>query len=91
MGSPVFKSMTKVNLREVLTNKENKFIYLYSQAALNLEEYKRVEEFAHKIANGMRVVPYKVNLDECFPELIAFLKERNPKTADQAEEQVTTH
>ena len=91
MGPPVFRTMTKENLREVLTSKENKFVYFYSQAALNPEEYKRVEEFAHKIANGMRVVPYKVNLDECFTELIAFLKERNPKTADQAEEQVTTH
>jgi hypothetical protein len=91
MGAPVFRTMTKANLREVLTNKENKFIYFYSEAAINPEEYKRVHEFAHKIANGMRVIPYKLNLDECLSELVAFLKERNPKTADQAEEQVTTH
>jgi hypothetical protein len=86
MGEAIFKTLTKENLREVMTNKENKFIYFYSKAASNLEEYKRVEEFANKVANGMRVVPYRVNLDETFTELVAYLKERNPKTADQTEE-----
>ena len=91
MGEPILKTITNANLREVLKNKENKFIYFYSKATSSLEEYKRVEEFSQKIANGMRVVPYKINLDECYTELAAYLKERNPKTAEQTEEQIATH
>lgn len=80
------QDITADKIKEVLQNKENKFIYFYRRSTLNLEEFRRVEEFAQKIANGMRVVPYKINLDETYEELVTYLKERNPKTADQTEE-----
>lgn len=80
MGESIMREM--VNVKEVLQNKENKFIYFYRKSALSLDEYKKVEEFAVKMANGMRVVPYKIDLDELEGALISYLKERNPKTAE---------
>ena len=82
MGSSALKEITKEHIKEVLTNKENKFIYFYRKSRLDLEEYKRVSEFSEKIENGMRVVPYKIDLDENYEALLAYLKERNPKTAE---------
>ena len=52
------------NVKEVLQNKENKFIYFYRRSRLDLEEFNKVSEFAAKIENGMRVVPYKIDLDK---------------------------
>ena len=79
------------NVKEVLQNKENKFIYFYRRSRLDLEEFNKVSEFAAKIENGMRVIPYKIDLDQHYDKLVAYLKERNPKTADQTEEQIKTH
>jgi hypothetical protein len=76
------KELSGETIREVLKNKENKFIYFYSKATLSLEEFSRVEEFAQKISKGMHAVPYKINLDESYEVLSKHLKERNPKTAD---------
>jgi hypothetical protein len=91
MGSSALRELSGDRVKEVLTNKENKFIYFYRKSRLDLEEYKRVSEFSEKIENGMRVVPYKIDLDQHYEALIAYLKERNPKTADQTEEQIKTH
>ena len=55
--------MTGDKVREVMQNKENKFIYFYRKSRLDLEEFNRVSEFSIKIENGMRVVPYKIDLD----------------------------
>lgn len=33
----------------------------------------------------MRVVPYKINLDVVYDDLLDYLKKRNPKTAEQTE------
>jgi len=30
----------------------------------------------------MRVIPYKVDLDQHYDKLVEYLKERNPKTAE---------
>jgi len=57
------KDMTGDKVREVMQNKENKFIYFYRKSRLDLEEFNRVSEFSIKIENGMRVVPYKIDLD----------------------------
>lgn len=73
-------------MKEILTNKENKLIYFYRKSRLDLEEFKRVSEFSEKIENGMRVIPYKIDLDQHYDALAAYLKERNPKTAEQTEE-----
>lgn len=58
------KDLTGDKIKEVLQNKENKFIYFYRKSRLDLEEFNRVNEFSLKIENGMRVVPYKIDLDE---------------------------
>jgi len=76
------QDLTGDKVKEVLLNKENKFIYFYRSSKLNLEEFKRIDDFAVKIANGMRVVPYKIDLDLHYEALATYLKERNPKTAD---------
>ena len=81
MSASIMDDMTKGKIKEIMTNNQNKFIYFYRKSALNIEEYQRIEEFAQKIESGMRVVPYKINLDEHYDELIEYLKERNPKTA----------
>ena len=86
MGSSPMRELTSEKIKEVLTNKENKLIYFYRSSRLNLEEFKRVCEFSDKIENGMRVVPYKVDLDKHYEALVGYLKERNPKTAEQTEE-----
>jgi hypothetical protein len=82
MGSSSLRELTGERVKEVLTNKENKFIYFYRKSRLDLEEYKRVSEFSEKIENGMRVVPYKIDLDQHYDALLSYLKERNPKTAE---------
>lgn len=61
-GSPL-KDLVGDNVKEVLQNKENKFIYFYRKSKLDLEEFNKVSEFAAKIENGMRVIPYKIDLD----------------------------
>ncbi len=57
------QELTGDKVKEVLTNKENKFIYFYRKSRLDLEEFKKISEFSIKIANGMRVIPYKIDLD----------------------------
>jgi hypothetical protein len=79
------EDITKENLQQVMSNRDNKFIYFYRGSAINIEEFKKVEEYASKIQNGMRVTPYKVDMEQLYSEFLAYLKERNPKTADQAE------
>ena len=69
-------------MKEVLQNKENKFIYFYRKSRLDLDEFNKVSEFSAKIENGMRVIPYKIDLDKHYDLLVAYLKERNPKTAE---------
>ena len=44
-----FKELTGSNVKEVMQNKENKFIYFYRKSDLGLEEFKKIEEFALKI------------------------------------------
>ena len=51
-------------MKEVLQNKENKFIYFYRKSRLDLDEFNKVSEFSAKIENGMRVIPYKIDLDK---------------------------
>jgi hypothetical protein len=91
MGSSTIRELTGDRVKEVLTNRESKLIYFYRKSTLNLDEFKRVSEFSEKIENGMRVVPYKIDLDQNYDALVAYLKERNPKTAEQTEEQIKTH
>jgi hypothetical protein len=91
MGSSPLKELTGDRVKEIFTNKENKLIYFYRKSRLDLEEFKRVSEFGMKIENGMRVVPYKLDLDQHYDALASYLKERNPKTAEQAEEQIKSH
>ena len=86
VGSSTIRELTGDRVKEVLTNKESKLIYFYRKSSLNLDEFKRVSEFSEKIENGMRVIPYKIDLDLHYDALVAYLKERNPKTADQTEE-----
>jgi hypothetical protein len=33
------KELTKANIKDVLSNKENKFIYFYKSSSFNPEEY----------------------------------------------------
>ena len=91
VGASAIRELTGDRVKEVLTNRESKLIYFYRKSKLNLDEFKRVSEFSEKIENGMRVIPYKIDLDQHYEALVAYLKERNPKTADQTEEQVKTH
>lgn len=74
--------MSNQNIPEIMTNKENKFIYFYRSSSLTPQEFQKVEEYASKIQNGMKVVPYKIDLDKYSNDLAQFLKERNPKTAE---------
>ncbi len=64
------KDLTGDKIKEVLQNKENKFIYFYRKSRLDLEEFNRVNEFSLKIENGMRVVPYKIDLDEHYDQFV---------------------
>lgn len=82
MGGSPMKELTGDKVKEVMQSKENKFIYFYRKSRLNLEEFNRVSEFSIKIENGMRVTPYKIDLDEHYDQFVSYLKERNPKTAD---------
>ena len=81
MGEGPFKEMTGDKVEEILKNNENKFIYFYRKSSLDLEEYKKVTEFAGKISHGMKVVPYKIDLDAHYEPLVKYLKERNPSSA----------
>jgi hypothetical protein len=67
-----------------MTNKDNKFIYFYKSSAENidLDEFKRVDEHANKMLNGMNIKPYKIDMEKEYDAFFQFLKERNPKTAD---------
>ena len=82
------EDLNKENMREILTNKDNKFIYFYNGSAenLNLEEFKRVDEHATKMMNGMNIKPFKIDMETDYESFSAFLKERNPKTADLIDE-----
>jgi hypothetical protein len=70
MGGSPMKDLTGDKIKEVLQNKENKFIYFYRKSRLDLEEFNRVNEFSLKIENGMRVVPYKIDLDEHYDQFV---------------------
>jgi hypothetical protein len=70
MGGYPMKDLTGDKIKEVLQNKENKFIYFYRKSRLDLEEFNRVNEFSLKIENGMRVVPYKIDLDEHYDQFV---------------------
>lgn len=69
-------------VKEIMTNRDNKLIYFYHGDNINKEEFKRVEEHANKMYNGLRIKPYKIDLDKYFDDFTAYLKERNPKMAD---------
>jgi hypothetical protein len=78
------EDLTVENMREVLTNRENKFIYFYKSSAENIdfEEFKKVDEHASKMLNGMNVRPFKLDLEKDYESFASFLKERNPKMAE---------
>ncbi len=69
------------NMRTILSNKENKFIYLYRGNTPDQNSAK-VEEHAMKMENGLKVIPYRIDIDKHFSLLSAYLKERNPKTSE---------
>ena len=75
-------------IKDVMTNRENKLIYFYHSKTPNSEELRRVEEHANKMLNGLRVKPYRLDVDAHFAEFSQFLKDRNPKTADSIDEQI---
>ena len=56
------------------------FIYLYNESTLKLDEFKKVEDHAQKMANGLRVRPYRLNRDKMQDKFISYFVERNPKT-----------
>ena len=74
MGASAIRELTGDRVKEVLTNRESKLIYFYRKSKLDLNEFKRVSEFSEKIENGMRVIPYKIDLDQHYDALVAYLK-----------------
>ena len=87
------EDLTKENLAEIMSNKDNKVIYFYkgSPENLNIEEFKKVDEFANKLYNGMRIKPYKIDFEKDYNAFLSFLKERNPTMADTVEEQIKSN
>jgi len=84
----VMEEMKAENIKDVMASRDNKLIYFYRSQSQNKEEFKKVEEHALKMYNGLKVKPYKIDLDTYFNDFSAFLKERNPKMADHVEEQM---
>lgn len=79
------QDLTSANIREIMSNRDNKFIYFYRKSQLSKEDFSRVEEHASKMYNGLKIKPYKIDLDANFKDFSDFLKERNPTTANSVD------
>ncbi|CDW86371.1 UNKNOWN [Stylonychia lemnae] len=84
----IMKDLVGENIKEVMTNKENKFIFFYRSSKLSQDDFQKVEEHATKMFNGLRILPYKIDLDSEFNELSKYLKERNPATEATVDKQI---
>lgn len=82
------REMNRKNIREVMNSTDNKFIYFYRSSKKSQEDLDRVESHALKMYNGLKIQPYKIDLDQYFQDFLEFLKERNPITADSVDKQL---